>query len=443
MESNSGAPQGGSSAKKKNSNLFLKILFIGLVALLCFIASLLVRAVVNDRIQNADQARAFIADKWGQEQMIASPFLLTVQDGNPLTIHPMDVSVDVDLQPQKRSRGIWETVIYDAKVTMTGSFASTSAVAGRAQYFLIPVADKWSIQDLELASSFMWNDREVGLKDMNTTLPEIEGYYLNMGFIGQPVTWQTGENEFSIQFETRGNAVFAFESFAQQARVHMTSPWSNPSFNGVDLPVERVIQNGAFEADWVLNNRAALEGTNFIHHTNAVRAVQECYECASRFEEASLQVSLLSGVDVYTEVDRATKYAILFILLTFIAFFMFEVMRHIRVHPIQYLLVGMALAIFYLLLLALSEHIGFLTSYILAAISVVGIIGLYVKHIVKSHKRVSLIVAMLTGLYAFLYVLLQLQDAALLVGTIFLFIVLASIMYFTRKVDWYQISSTD
>ena len=152
-------------------------------------------------------------------------------------------------------------------------------------------------------------------------------------------------------------------------------------------------------------------------------------------------LSLVEPVNLYSKVDRASKYGLLFVLLTFVGFFMFETIRQLPIHPIQYALVGLALAIFFLLLLSLSEHIAFGWAYLIAALACIGLIGHYVGHVLRSHARGLGFAAMLGLLYAALYGLLMSEDNALVLGAGLLFVVLAAIMVATRKVDWYQVAA--
>jgi inner membrane protein len=153
-----------------------------------------------------------------------------------------------------------------------------------------------------------------------------------------------------------------------------------------------------------------------------------------------IELTLVDPVNIYTQVDRASKYGLLFVLLTFVGFFMFELIKQLRIHPIQYLLVGLALAIFFLLLLSLSEHIPFVWAYLIASAACIGLLGFYLSHVLRSRARGAGFAAMLTALYAVLYGLLISEDNALVLGSLLLFGILAAIMTITRKIDWYGIS---
>jgi inner membrane protein len=213
-----------------------------------------------------------------------------------------------------------------------------------------------------------------------------------------------------------------------ETRVGMTSAWPDPSFIGAYLPTSREVGPKGFTARWQIPHL----GRNF---------PQQWIESevdAKALGTATFGVSLLSPVDAYHTIHRAVKYQLLFLFLTFVAFYLFELFSSLRIHPVQYLLVGSALCLFYLLLLSLSEHVGFARAYTIASAAVVALIAGYVRAAFGNARAVPIAV-MLIVLYAFLFVLLHVQDYALLVGSLGLFLVLALLMYATRKVDWYQV----
>jgi len=210
--------------------------------------------------------------------------------------------------------------------------------------------------------------------------------------------------------------------------VALGSRWPDPSFDGAWLPVERRVGAKGFEATWRVLNL----GRNFPSSWTGKEVDQRTLS-ASAFG-----VTLLSPVDTYRTNDRAVKYQLLFLGLTFLGFTLFELLAGLRVHPFQYLLVGLSLCLFYLLLLSLSEQIGFLRAYATAAEMVVALFTVYVRFVLGKWSRAIALGAFLWVLYGFLYVLLQIQDYALLAGSLGLFVILAAVMWFTRNVDWYR-----
>lgn len=214
--------------------------------------------------------------------------------------------------------------------------------------------------------------------------------------------------------------------------MRLSADWPHPSFGGRHLPATREITSEGFRAAWRISELAS-EGP---------RALAACREPGCKpLEQYTFGVRLIEPVDVYMQAHRAVKYALLFVLLTFSGFFLFEILRDLRIHPIQYLLVGLALAMFFLLLIALSEHMRFVYAYLIAAAACVGLIAAYLQAVLKSALRALGFAAMLTALYTMLYALLRSEDHSLLMGAILVFAVLAAVMLATRRIDWYRVSA--
>ena len=213
--------------------------------------------------------------------------------------------------------------------------------------------------------------------------------------------------------------------------IALDSSWPHPQFHGDFLPRTRAIGPEGFRARWEVSSLASNAQAQFRAGIGPSRR--------GRPRSTPISVSLVDPVNVYSQVDRATKYGVLFVLLTFVAFFMFELLKQLRIHPIQYGLVGLAIAIFFLLLLALSEHIAFGIAYVVAAIACIGLIGYYLRPRARAAGRAARASpAMLGTLYAALYGLLISEDNAMVLGAGLLFVILAAIMVLTRKVDWYR-----
>lgn len=208
----------------------------------------------------------------------------------------------------------------------------------------------------------------------------------------------------------------------------MASSWPTPKFIGAFLPAGRDVTDKGFSGTWVLSSF----GQTF-PHTGVDRETSP-----SQFSASAAGVELLEQVDLYDQVSRSIKYAVLFILITFAVFFVFEILSGLRIHPVQYLLIGGSLALFYLLLLSLSEQIGFLPSYVLSTAMTALLISAYSARVLQSRKRAFPILAMLLVLYGYLYFVLQLEDYALLFGSLLLFVLLSATMYLTRKVNWFE-----
>jgi inner membrane protein len=206
----------------------------------------------------------------------------------------------------------------------------------------------------------------------------------------------------------------------------MSSKWRSPSFTGNFLPEKREITSDGFRAEWSVSQLNRNFPQSWSGETYAI-------------DNSAFGVKLYSPVDQYQKVTRAVKYAILFIVLTFMAFFLTEIFTGVLIHPIQYTLIGLAIILFYVILLSLSEHIPFLSSYAIASAGVIFLISAYAKSVLKGKRSAVIIGTILLGLYLFLYVTLQLEDFALLLGSVGLFAILAVVMYLTRRINWFDI----
>lgn len=236
---------------------------------------------------------------------------------------------------------------------------------------------------------------------------------------------------FAVAFESslQGTETLSIAPLAARNAIALRSEWPHPQFHGSFLPIARAIGPAGFRAEWEVSSLASNAQSQF-------RAA--ITDPAARSALDAISLSLVDPVNVYSQVDRATKYGVLFVLLTFVAFFMYEFLMQLRIHPIQYGLVGFAVAIFFLLLLALSERIPFPLAYLAATVACVGLIGYYTGHVLGAWRRGAGFAGLLATLYAALYGLLVSEDNALVLGAGLLFLILAAIMVLTRSVDWYR-----
>jgi inner membrane protein len=226
--------------------------------------------------------------------------------------------------------------------------------------------------------------------------------------------------------------------------VQLESDWPHPSFVGAFLPDERTVNAQGFQARWRLSRFATgIDDAIAQIRDSVVRGTPSTTDTRGaepRFFTNDLGVRFVQPVDVYVQSERAVKYGMLFVFLTFVAFFLFEVLRRMAVHPIQYALCGAALALFFLLLVSLSEHLPFAVAYVLSSAACVGLLAFYVGHVLQSSTRGLMFGGLLAALYGLLYVILQSEDYALLLGAILLFVALGIVMFMTRRVDWYRLS---
>jgi inner membrane protein len=250
----------------------------------------------------------------------------------------------------------------------------------------------------------------------------------------------------SLDFTLEGTESLAIAPLAKRNFITIDSPWPHPLFNGDFLPRKRSIDDKGFHAEWEISSLATNAQAQYLSGSRVPgMAPAGSVDAENGTETVSgldaIGVSLVEPVNIYSQADRASKYGILFVLLTFVGFFMFELIKQLRIHPIQYGLVGLALAIFFLLLVALSEHMEFGKAYLIASGACIGLLGYYVSHVLKSWLRGFGFAAMLSTLYGALYGLLISEDNAMVLGAGLLFLILAAIMVVTRKIDWYSVGA--
>lgn len=433
----------------KKNTLFAKLVIIALLTGVAWVPTFFVLGLVKERSNRADEAVAEIATKWGREQTLNGP-VLTIPIKIPATIAggertfqeeliflvPETLKYYISLDTEVLSRGIFDAGVYTGKIKGSGTFnlddIDFSQVSGTIQWddasISIGIPDTRGIDsEIQLA----WNDEQSNFK------PGVSALTLGTTGISAPIRINQNqkENVFSFELSLRGSENINFVPFGKTTNVSVTSNWLSPSFSGEFLPKEREINEAGFTASWTVSSygrsiEQSWVGTKSLPSLTLKKNIQN----------SAFGVALHQDADFYTQVNRAIKYSILFIALTFLAFFMFEVLAKLWIHPMNYLLVGLAIAIFYLLLLSLSENIGFFYAYITSTIAVTALITGYCKSVLKAKKRAGTIAILLLALYAYLYILLQLDELSLIFGSVFLFAILAVVMYLTRNINWYEIA---
>ena len=449
--------------------LWIKIAMVAVMTLAILIPLAMVRGVISERQRYRDEAVASIAADIGRPQVLAGPVLVVpysetvirqTQDANGTVrqvgerrerhwyFFPDQLKVSGELTPDIRKRGLHAVRIYEWKGDMRASFdvrIPSDAPAGSERSIGRPFLS-WGISDVrglrgtplvEVAGKPVRAEQGSGVDVVMqeaTTAADVAKAAVSGGTVTGPglhVELPQASAGEALRFDTRlmlalaGTERFGVLPVGGQNDMQLKSPWPHPSFSGL-LPKHDISAKG-FDARWQIDALA----------TNAQqRWLDGNWQ---QDEDDVARVSLLDPVNAYTQADRATKYGVLFVVLTFVGFFMFELIKQVPVHPIQYALVGLAIAIFFLLLVSLSEHIPFGWSYVAAAIACIGLIGFYLSAVLHSRARGAGFAAMLATLYAALYGLLVLEDNALVVGAGLLFAILAAIMIATRKVDWYAL----
>jgi inner membrane protein len=450
------AAQGRSPGVK----LILAVLIAGALSVPLFMTWF----IVYDRQQQSQFAASSITEGWSGPQVVRGPLLVipyrsdvvetttengrevthTTQVWRKLTLAPEVSDMETRLRPELRHRSIYEVVVYEAEAFGQARFAMPADLARLGL----------SIEQMDLSRA----ELRFGLSDprglgANPTV-SVDGQPLRLqpgGAVGAPgfFAWIDAGPllgrplRVDYRYAFRGTGSLSLAPQAGDTRWHVHSSWPSPSFQGGFLPADRRIDAEGFDATYRVGNLAlgqpvATFGEDAPATTETARSGDSSEGAVAVPGAAanSAQISLLQTVDLYDQVNRASKYGFLFIGFTFLAFLMFDIVGGVRVSPVEYLLVGASLILFFVLLLALAEVIGFLLAYAIAAAAITLLNTAYSAAVLKSWRRAGFIGVLLAGLYALLYVLLSLEAYSLLIGSVLLFVALAAVMYATRNLNW-------
>lgn len=422
------------------NNLYFKLIVIFILMLLLLIPTQWVREMIRERSDRSNSAKSEVSEKWGSAQTITGPILsipyekIEIRDKRKvvykgwLHLLPDKLEVDGEITPQIRKRGIYEVVLYGSELNISGSFSLNS------------------IADIDVQMSDLQYDKaiiELGLTDLKGVTEQI-----SIRFNNQDVPYDAGlissvstsagmhcnvkldsQNKddlpFSMRMSLNGSSNMFFSPVGKETHVTLSSNWTSPSFTGQFLPQTHEVTADGFNADWKILNL----NRNFPQYW-----FNQDHEIGSSFG-----VGLIMPVDHYQKTDRVAKYAILFLVFTFLTFFFVEILQKIFIHSFQYLLIGLAITIFYVLILSFSEHIGFDLAYLTASVMTIGLISYYSSYALRSKYLTLMLSSILIITYGFIYVTIGLEDYALLFGSIGLFLVLAVVMTITRKVKWNEL----
>jgi len=436
------------SAGKFRNSISLKLIVIGFLILLFLIPISMIESLVYERQNRKFEAINEVSSSWGNPQTIAAPFITvpyyefthtTDEYGKSNLIRtkhkayflPEELLIDGEILPEIRYRGIYDVVVYNSKMKISGKFAPID-------FNFFKIEDKnvlWDEAEINIGISDLRSIKQsVKIQIQDTVLafnPGLSGFEVAAAGISASLDWRNDKAlTFSVDLDLNGSSSIDFLPLGKQTNVKLTSTWENPKFMGAFLPETREINKDGFVSEWK------------VLHLNR-NYPQSFLQSAGNISESSFGVSLLLPVDEYQKNMRAGKYAVLIIALTFVVFFFMQVLNKIMIHPIQYIIVGLALMVFYSLLIAISEQLSFNWAYLISSVAIIGMVGLYVKAILKSNKLASLLTGVMVLLYLFIFTIIQLQDYSLLFGSIGLFIVLGVIMYLSRNIDWYNIDFDD
>ena len=420
----------------QKSKLLVKGFLIGGLVLLLLIPAYFVQNVITEREARQKEAFTEVSSKWAGRQNITGPVLVlpynetvTGDKGQVVILKklayilPDNVLIESAVKPEERHRGIFQVMLYSSTIRMSGKFNSIplqqlkidpAQVLWNEAYVCMELADSKGLKE---EINLVWNDSTVTLNPS-----AINNGVMKEGFMAQVNVSPDNAIKFSSSILINGSEQLLFTPVGKETTVKLSSDWPDPSFTGSQLPDYR-LSNSGFTATW----------KSLAHTRNFPQAWKEN---TYNLQSASFGADLFIPVNGYQKTMRSVKYAILCILLTFAAFFIIETVNKKSVHPFQYALIGLALILFYTLLLSFSEYTGFNTAYIIASTATVGLIAWFVKGILQSSKLTTILGVVLVLMYSYIFTILQLQDFSLLLGSIGLFLTLAVIMHFSKKIQW-------
>ena len=452
--------------KKQGTQITLKLILIGILILFLLIPKFLILDLVEERQRINETVTNEVSSSWANDQIITGPALVIPyqyvskdEKGNEvlsnkyrLIIYPEDFQVDGNVETESKHRSIYTVLLYTSTLKATGSFKmplleelsipnanmlydEASIIMGVGDLKGInnkvdvvwngnPIAVKPGLQGLSFVSAQIGeSSRSDNSSDYNTNslLRNIQ-----TGLFARVDIDTSGKAmDFSFNLDIKGSGSLWFSALGKNTTVHLASTFPDPSFVGEYLPSHTTTDNG-FVADW-----------NVLEYNKTLPPYQVGVDKVD-MGVSVFGIRIKEPVDNYTKTYRAGKYMILFIALTFLVVFLTELINNLRIHIFQYLLIGLSLAIFFTLLLSISEFLGFDLAYIIAAIGTISVIYLYSLGMFSNRRSSHILLTLLMTLFGYIYLIIQLETSALLVGSIGLFMIIACTMYATRKIKWYE-----
>lgn len=423
--------------------LSFKLVTIGVLLLILLIPKMMILSLINERSINAENAISEVMSKWSNDQLITGPILSIPYKKSvynkkndaykevieTATFLPKELKINGQINPEKLYRSIYDVVVYQSELQINGNFEYPDFKSLNIQQVDI----LWELAQIQLSINDLrgineevkinWSGKDLifspGLK--NSTIG-------NSGIsVAVPQIAENVSNSFELKLGLKGSKSLLFTPVGEKTEVQISSPWNAPGFIGNFLPNDREISDSGFTANWTILHFNRNFPQQWINNNSN-----------SAIHNSDFGVELVTLANHYQKNTRSAKYAILIIIITFIVFFMYEVFSKQRIHSFQYIMVGSAITIFYLLLLSISEHLGFNVAYLIASSAVLLLVFLYSRSFMPKIKNSIGIGLALAACYGFIFVLLQLESYALLAGSIGLFVLLVILMYSTRKINWHN-----
>jgi len=428
------------------SKVLIKAGIIGILILLLMIPAAYVSNLIEEREARQKEAIAEVSQKWAGKQTVTGPILVVPYMASNTDVNskvtsikrfvyflPEVLLIHSQITPKEKHRGIYKVMLYNTHVQMKGSFGklNLSQVNIEPQQILwdevfirMNISDTRGLND-EL--QLRWNDTTITFTP--NALGELDGEGGLTAKLPAASLVTLSEVSFESNINISGSQQLLFSPIGKTTKVQVQSTYPHPSFTGEVLPQQTTISDSGFSATWIsLAYKRNFPQQFRQHETSTGRSYD--------VEATAFGLDLFVPVNAYQKTLRSVKYSILCIALTFAAFFLIETIHKKSVHPFQYGLIGMALILFYTLLLSFSEYIGFNPAYAVASLCTIGLIAWFVKGILQSSKLTIILSVVLVMVYSYVFSILQLQDYSLLLGSVGLFVTLAVIMYFSRRLQW-------
>jgi len=445
-------PESASQSKQSHWNqdsILIKLGVITVIILLLLIPSAWIQSLVTDREGYQQENLQHVADKWAGSQLVQGPVMalpyrkmvtendsagkqITHEVTKTLYVLPQSLKMVADIKTQQYSSGIYDAIVYNSKVDVTGSFNQ----ADLSELNIDPASVEYDKAKLIFGISDLKglkNNPVINIQGQsyNPEPSENENMPVNNGLRVNFALQKDHGFNFSYQLDLKGSNELNFLDLGKTTDVEVHSEWKHPEFNGRYLPDTRAINEKGFAAKWqmlyynrpfpqqwtggdsVLTNKKAL--------ANAVTGVK-----------------LQLPIDQYRKILRTTKYSTLIILLTFVSLFLAEMIKKERIHLFNYTLIGAAMVVYYTLLLSFAEQIGYNYAYLLSSVSTIGLIAIFSASLLNNRNVAVLFAFILAVFYGFIFIIIQLEELSLLFGSVALFIIVATLMYFSRKINWYK-----
>lgn len=444
-----------SKFSKLKTSTTIRMLMVGFLILVLMIPLTYIKYLIIERAERQESVISEINEKWGKEVLLYGPILkIPYKTYNKITYNkdkkneyteteetinygyffPEKLNANTTINPEKKHRGIYTTAVYKTEMEINGSF-------NKPDFSSKELKDKdilWDKAKIIINTSNLKGiNNEVSIKLNKNTYSFIPKYKVKSNQYSKELVLHKLESnkitiadmpiknntDFKINISINGSESIKIIPIGKETNMNIKSNWNDKSFIGNYLPYDKGETETSFDAKWkVLQINRPFS--------------QQFFNTMPNLREFAFGVNFMIPVDQYQQSERTAKYGYLVISLTFLIFFLIQSLSKINIHPFQYLMIGLALTMFYTLLISISEHSNFLKAYLIASTAVIGLITLYSKSILKTYKFPIFIMISLTSLYTFIYVIIQLENYALLVGSIGLFTILVIVMYASRKIEW-------